>query len=571
MIMSKMFGRTIREVPAEAEIDSHKLLLRAGLVRKMASGIYQYDPLAWRSMKKIQEILRSEMDGIGAQEINMPLAQPAELWQESGRWYSVGPEMARFKDRSGRDMVLAITHEEAVTDLVRNEINSYKQLPLVLYQIQMKFRDEARPRAGLIRVREFYMKDAYSFHRSEEDLDAYYEVMMQAYFRIFHRAGLNVITVKSDNGNIGGKISHEYMYVTPIGEDSLILCDQCGYAANQEVAETLSWVNSQAEMLPLQEVFTPGSKTIAQVAAALEAEPQDCMKALFYVSKGQLIMIAIRGDLELNELKLKKTLDDANVRLASEEEAIRAGIVPGYASPIGFEGRILVDASIAAGRNWIAGANKAEHHLRNVNLGRDFKAEGPYDLVSVKVGALCPVCGSPLKEARGVEVGNIFKLGTKYSSSMKATFLDENGENLPLVMGCYGIGLGRLLSCAIEEHHDEAGIIWPMTLAPYHVYLCSVGGNADVVAKADELYQEMLAAGIEVLYDDRDLRPGVKFNDADLIGLPIRVIVSARSLAAGQVELKERKKQEAVKLSLQEAIPFIQNLIQTELVAWKNQ
>lgn len=565
MKMSRLFGKTIREVPAEAEIESHKLILRAGLVRKLASGIYQYNPLAWRTMKKIQEILRSEMDGIGMQEINMPVVQPAELWQESGRWYTVGSELTRFKDRSGRDMILAITHEEAVTELVRNEISSYRQLPLALYQIQMKFRDEPRARGGLIRVREFYMKDGYSFHQTEEDLDAYYEEVADAYFRIFKRAGLEVISVRSDNGNIGGKISHEYMYVTPIGEDRLILCPHCNYSANQEVAESQPTDTIVTAVKALEKVATPSCKTIAQVADFLSLPQTDCMKALFYVSKGEVIMIVIRGDLELNEIKLKKILDDPNVRMAGEEEVTQAGIVAGYASPVGLKIRTLVDQSIAKGSNWVAGANESGYHYLNVNLGRDFQAEGPYDLELVSAGAACPVCGTALEEARGVEVGNIFKLGTKYSSSMKATFLDENGESKPMVMGCYGIGLGRLLSCVIEEYHDDAGIIWPMTVAPYHVYLCSVGVQNEVIEAADLLYKELVSAGVEVLYDDRDLRPGVKFNDADLLGMPIRLVVSNRGLSSNEIELKERNQQQAIKVSREEIVTTVQNLIQTGL------
>lgn len=565
MKMSRLFGKTIREIPAEAEIDSHKLILRAGLVRKLASGIYQYNPLAWRTMKKIQEILRSEMDGIGMQEINMPVVQPAELWQESGRWYTVGNELTRFKDRSGRDMILAITHEEAVTELVRNEISSYRQLPLALYQIQMKFRDEPRARGGLIRVREFYMKDGYSFHQTEEDLDTYYEEVADAYFRIFKRAGLDVISVRSDNGNIGGKISHEYMYVTPIGEDRLILCPECDYSANQEVAESQPVEKRIDDFQTLEKVATPSCKTIAQVADFLSLPQTNCMKALFYVSKEEVLMIVIRGDLELNEIKLKKVLDDPNVRMAGEEEVMQAGIVAGYASPVGLKIRTLVDQSIANGSNWVAGANEIGYHYLNVNLGRDFQAEGPYDLELVSAGAACPVCGTALEEARGVEVGNIFKLGTKYSSSMKATFLDENGETKPMVMGCYGIGLGRLLSCVIEEYHDEAGIIWPMTVAPYHVYLCSVGVQNEVIEAADLLYIELVSAGVEVLYDDRDLRPGVKFNDADLLGMPIRLVVSNRGLSSNEIELKERNQQQAVKVPRESIVDTVKTMIQKGL------
>ncbi|NLN83497.1 MAG: proline--tRNA ligase [Firmicutes bacterium] len=561
MKMSRLFGRTIREVPAEAEIISHKLLLRAGLVRKLASGIYQYNPLAWRSMKKIQDILRLEMEAVGMQEINMPVVQPAELWQESGRWYSVGSEMARFKDRSGRDMVLAITHEEAVTELVRNEINSYRQLPLALYQIQLKFRDEPRSRGGLIRVREFYMKDGYSFHVDEADLDVYYEDVMAAYFRIFKRAGLDVLSVESDNGNIGGKVSHEFMYVTPIGEDRLILCPNCDYAANQEVAQ--SHLEKREEQIAgdLEKVATPGCKSIKEVADFFKAEEHDCLKALFYVSNEEIVMVAIQGDLELNELKLKKILDDPNIRMATEEELEAAGIVAGYASPKGQKIRVLLDRSVYNSENWIIGANQEGYHYQNAQLNRDFTGEGPFDFELVEEGALCPQCQTPLKEQRGVEVGNIFKLGTQYSASMKAVFLDEKGELRPMDMGCYGIGLGRMLSCVIEEYNDQYGIIWPMSVAPYHVYLCSVGKDEEVIARADELYQELKDAGVEVLYDDRDLRPGVKFNDADLIGLPIRLVVSKRNLNEGLIELKERSKAESEKIEADSILNRVQTLI----------
>ncbi|MGE5654799.1 MAG: proline--tRNA ligase [Bacillota bacterium] len=568
MRISKLFGRTLREIPNEAELDSHKLLLRAGMIKKLASGIYSYSPLAVRSLQKIMAIIRSEMNAIDGQEINMPVVQPAELWQESGRWYGIGPELARFKDRGGRDMVLGMTHEEVVTDLVRNEINSYRQLPFMLYQIQTKFRDEPRSRGGLIRVREFTMKDAYSFHRDAADLDRYYEDVVQAYFNVFERCGLKVISVLSDTGMMGGGEAHEFMYVTPAGEDTLLLCDKCGYAANFEVAEQAPVTPSNDQMMPIEDVFTPGAKEIGEVADFLGIRADQTMKTLILSGKDGLVLACIRGDLEINERKLKKLLGDETVRMATEDEARAQGLVPGYVSPVGVSGvKVVVDQSVAASRNLVAGANKAGFHIRNVNLGRDFSADQVADLVAVGDSATCAICGHPLREARGVEMGNTFKLGLKYSRSMGANYLDENGTAVPITMGCYGIGVGRLLSCVIEQNHDVNGIVWPISVAPYEVELCSVGVDQSVNETADRLYRELQAAGISVLYDDRDLRPGVKFNDADLLGMPIRVVASTRSLAQQSLEVKLRRGKEPQMIPLDGATQAIKQIIADEMAS----
>ncbi len=566
MRMSKLFGRTLRETPGEAELDSHKLLLRAGMIKKLASGIYSYSPLAVRSLQKIMAIIRSEMDAIEGQEINMPVVQPAELWQESGRWYGIGPELARFKDRGGRDMVLGMTHEEAVTDLVRNEINSYRQLPFMLYQIQTKFRDEPRSRGGLIRVREFTMKDAYSFHRDAGDLDRYYEDVVHAYFNIFARCGLKVISVLSDTGMMGGGEAHEFMYVTPAGEDTLLLCDKCGYAANFEVAEQASVARSDEDALPIEEVFTPGAKEIGAVAGFLGVAADQTLKTLILTGNKGLVLACIRGDLEINERKLKRLLGDETLRMATEEEARAGGLVPGYVSPVGVSGvTVVADQSVAASRNLVAGANKTGFHIRNVNLGRDFAAEHVADLVAVQGGASCAICGHPVREARGVEMGNTFKLGLKYSRSMGANFLDESGTAVPITMGCYGIGVGRLLSCVIEQNHDEHGMIWPISVAPFEVELCAVGVDPAVAETADGLYRDLQAAGISVLYDDRDLRPGVKFNDADLLGMPIRVVASTRSLAQQSLEVKLRSTKDAQMIPLDSAVEVIRGIIAEQM------
>ncbi|MCL2497364.1 MAG: proline--tRNA ligase [Symbiobacteriaceae bacterium] len=550
MRLSKMIGRTVREIPAEAETEGHRLLIRAGIAHRVASGIYVYGHLGWRSVQKIMQILREEMDGVDGQEINMPVTAPADLWKETGRWSAVGSELARWKDRWGRDMVLAMTHEETLTDYLRSEVYSYKQLPFMLYQIQTKFRDEPRPRAGLIRTREFYMKDGYSCHLTEECMDTYYERMADAYYRVFNRAGLDVVSVSSDNGMFGGKESHEYMYLTPVGEDKLFFCDSCRYAANYEVTERQPVNQDNTPPATLQEVATPERLDIPGQAAFLGVTPKEFLKTLAYITRGHLVLVVIRGDLMVNEVKLSRILGDDAIRLATPEELQAGGFVEGFLSPLGRSERLIVDPSVTRSPNLVAGANKEGYHVMNSNFGRDYTSAEVYDIVAVVAGDPCPLCGAPLRDARGIEVGNIFKLGTRYSVNMNALVQNENGEQQPMIMGCYGIGVGRILSTVLEAYNDKDGIIWPVTVAPYLVHLTTLGVEEEVIACAEQLYQEWTKAGLEVLYDDRDLRPGVKLNDADLLGMPLRVVVSRRSLATQSLELKERG------LSAAESLPL---------------
>ena len=543
MRFSKLFGRTLREVPAEATMVSHQLLLRAGMIRPLAAGIYSYLPLGWRALKKIEGIMRQEMGSIGGQEIRLPSVHPAELWQATGRYEEAGPVMARFRDRTGRELVLGVTHEEVVTDLAGREINSYRQLPFMIYQIQTKFRDEPRSRGGLIRVWEFTMKDAYSFHANEEDLDDYYPQVYQAYLNIFRRCGLEPLVVEADPGLMGGSASHEFMLPNEAGEDTLVLCQACGWAANAEGAVAMREEVAGQKERPLEEVATPGMVTIQEVADYLGVPTRETLKAIFYISLGQLILVIIRGDLEVNEAKLAHLLEASELRLATEEEVKGAGIVAGYASPLGLKGKvkIVADRSIREGSNFVAGANKEGYHLKDVNYPRDFEVDLLADIAMVREGDLCPGCRKPLRLTRGVELGHIFKLGTKYSEALGATFLDKDGQKKPLVMGCYGMGTGRLLGAVIEESHDEEGIIWPPEIAPYQIHLVALDiGQAEVSEAAEGLYEALLARGYEVLYDDREESPGVKFNDADLIGLPLRLTVSRRTLEVGGVEVKRR-------------------------------
>jgi len=546
MRQSQLFGRTVRETPSDAQIPSHQLLIRAGFIRQLSAGLYTTLPLAQRSILKIEQIIREEMNAIGGQEMSMPLVHPAELWQESGRYQPLaGKELATFRDRADREFVLAMTHEESVTFHARQEIRSYKQLPLIVYQIKLKFRDEPRPRGGLIRVREFTMKDAYSFHADAEDLERTYQAMYRAYQRIFDRCGVPTVVVESDPGMIGGTGAHEFMLVTPSGEDNLILCDQCGYTANAEVSLFDKGNARFGDPLPCEEVATPHAKTIAEVAAYLGVPQRQTMKAVFYVAGERLVFVVIRGDLDVNETKLRNRLGTAELRPAREEELLARGIVPGYASPIGVRDVfVVVDDSIPAMTNGIAGANREGFHLKNVNFPRDFSADLTADIALAKEGAACAHCGHPLRAANGIEVGNIFRLGTKYSKAMNALFLDAAGKAQPLVMGCYGIGVGRLLAAVVEANYDEEGIRFPYAVAPYHVHLLHVGKDERAIQVAESLYREWIEAGIEVLYDDRAESPGVKFKDADLIGLPVRVTVSDRTLKENAVEVKLREETE---------------------------
>jgi len=556
MRMSRLFGRTLREAPAGAEMPSHLLLLRAGMIRPLAAGIYSCLPLAQRSLHKIEQITREEMDAVGGQEINMPLVHPAELWRESGRLNELsGKGLVGFKDRYSRDFVLAMTHEEAMTDLARKEINSYRQLPLMLYQIKLKFRDEERPRAGLIRVREFTMKDAYTFHTDEDDLNLYYEKIYQAYLNIFHRCGLGdgLIVVESDPGMMGGLGAHEFMLLAESGEDKLMLCSACDYKANAEIAVTKKQVFDYGEPREIEEVATPGRKTIAEVSNYLGVAESQTLKAVFYSTGEEVIFVGIRGDLEVNEIKLMNLLKTPNLWIATDDELRRHDIVAGYASPIGIRNsefgiKIVLDDSVEKATNLVAGANREDYHLKNVNYPRDFPGQRDQlivaDIAMVQDGDECIHCGGRLKAARGIEVGNIFKLGTKYSTSMGATYLDRSGREHPIVMGCYGIGMGRLMASVVEANHDEDGIIWPLSVAPYQIYLMNIGRGKDVIEQAEKLYAQLQEQGYEVLFDDRDESAGVKFKDADLLGIPIRLAVSGRTLREDSVEVKLRREKE---------------------------
>jgi prolyl-tRNA synthetase len=546
MRMSKLFSQTLRDAPAEADLASHQLLLRAGFMRQLAAGVFSYLPLGWRALRKIEDIIRAEMDAIGGQEISMPVVQPGDLWKESHRWYIVDESLTRFQDRGGRDMVLGMTHEEVITDLIRREIRSYRQLPALLYQIQTKWRDEARPRGGLIRVREFRMKDSYSLDADEAGLDTQYRAHYQAYFNIYHRCGLPVIAVASDTGMMGGKLAHEFMYLTPVGEDTLLVCDSCGYSANREIARFQKPAAAQESPLPLEKVATPSTTTIDSLAALLKIPQAKTAKAVFLMATmldgveryEKFVFAVVRGDMDLNEVKLSNAVKANALRPATEAEIRAIGAVPGYGSPVGVHDcLIVVDDAVAQSPNLVAGANEDGYHLLNVNYGRDYQADAVADIVSAKAGDACPVCGHALKVVRGVEVGNIFKLGTRYTEIAGATFIDAEGEAKPVIMGSYGIGVGRLLACVAEAHHDEDGLNWPLSIAPYHVHLVMLPGGEDT---AERLYAALQAAGIDVLYDERDERAGVKFKDADLIGLPVRLTVGERSLQSGGVELKRR-------------------------------
>lgn len=568
MRMSNSFGTTLREAPADAITPGNQYLIRAGYIRQMAAGIYTMMPLAKRMLSKIEMILRQEMNAIGGQELIMPVTLPADIWKETGRWYQIGEEMARFKDRNDRDMVLAMTHEEAVGDLVRREIRSYKQLPQLIYHIQTKFRDDPRPRAGLIRVREFTMKDSYSLDRDWPGLEKQYKAHYQAYFNIFRRCGLDVIAVKSDTGMMGGKLAHEFMFLNPIGEDTLLICNSCGFSANRQVASFKKETPGTEEMLPLQKIHTPGHKTIASLSEFLSIPASKTAKAVFIkatlikdgLENEQVVMAIVRGDMDLNETKLANTLKAKELRPATEEEIRSIGAEPGFASPVGLEkGLVVVDDLIPVTANLVAGANETDYHFGNVNYGRDFEAHFVADITAAREGDLCPECGAPLHAERGVEVGNIFQLGTRYSTAMGCNYQDEDDNPQPIIMGSYGIGVGRLLACVAEQHHDDYGLVWPVTIAPYRVHLVVLPSKKSEEAKsvADKLYQDLQKARIEVLYDDRPESPGIKFNDADLLGMPLRITVGDRSLQQGGVEIKLRRETERAIVPLDNVLTVV--------------
>jgi prolyl-tRNA synthetase len=543
MRMSQLFSQTLRQDPAEAELAGHRLLLRAGYIRQLGAGIFSTLPLGLRTLRRIETILRQEIDAIGGQEVSMPIVHPAELWKQSERWSKIGAELGRFIDRTGRDMVLAMTHEEVVADLARREIHSYRQLPQLIYQIQTKWRDDPRPRAGLIRAREFDMLDSYSLDADAQGLEDQYRRHYHAYFRIFERCALPAVAVQADVGIMGGSLSHEFMYLAPGGEDTILTCSSCGYKANRQVARFRKPQAERQAPLPIELVATPGTETIESLATLLGISPAATAKAVFmtgtFYREGQsteeLVFAVVRGDMTLNETKLANAVRASALRPASPEEISRAGAEAGYASPIGLEGVLtVVDDAIAASPNLVAGANRPGFHLRNVNYGRDYSARVVADIAAANEGDGCPECGSPMHAARGVEIGNIFKLGTDYAKKMGARFLDDSGHERPMIMGSYGIGVGRLMACIAEAHHDPSGLAWPVSVAPLPVHLVVFKGVED---EGERLYEELRAAGIEALIDDRVESPGVKFKDADLIGLPLRLTVSPRSLKQGGAEI----------------------------------
>ncbi|MGI9952021.1 proline--tRNA ligase [Moorellaceae bacterium AZ2] len=552
MRASKLFTPTLRETPAEAEIISHQLLLRAGFIRKAAAGIYTFLPLGWRVIHKIEEIVREEMDRAGGQELLLPIIQPAEVWQESGRWELYGEEMFRLKDRHGRSFCLGPTHEEIITALIRAEVNSYKQLPLRLYQIQNKYRDERRPRFGLLRGREFIMKDLYSFDRDEAGLQESYDKMYVAYSNVFRRCGLKFRAVEADTGAIGGNFSHEFMVLAEAGEAVVLFCRHCDYAANVEIAQAIPQpVAGDANPLPLEKVHTPGRRTVEEVCAYLGVESRRLIKTILYEADGQLVAALVRGDRELNEVKLQNALGASRLSMAEPEKVEELlGVPVGYVGPVGL-GQIplYADLEIPYLVNAVTGANAKDYHYTHVNPGRDFVPLRVADLRQAGAGEPCPQCGSLLEQARGIEVGQIFKLGTKYSLALGAVYRDEKGEERPIVMGCYGIGISRTMAAAVEQHHDEHGIIWPVSLAPYQVVLIPAAArDATQMEEAERIYAELQAEGIEVVLDDRDERAGVKFVEADLIGYPLRLTIGKKTVAQGTVDWKWRwsKEEKAV-------------------------
>ena len=572
MLYSRYFIPTIKETPSDAEVISHQLMLRAGMIRKLASGIYNYLPLGLRSIRKFENIVREEMNKADAIEMLMPSVQPAELWQESGRWAFYGKELLRFKDRKDAEFCMGPTHEEVITDMVRREIKSYRQMPLNFYQVQTKFRDEIRPRFGLMRGREFIMKDAYSFDVDSAAADLSYSKMFNAYMRIFERCGLNFRAVEADTGSIGGSSSHEFMVLADSGEDAIVSCDACRYAANVEKAESpLYSVASDATIEVLQKVSTPDMKTIADVAAFLNLTADKTIKTLVYASdNGDLVMALLRGDHELNELKLKNHLGWDEIQMASEEQILACtGSPVGFLGPIGLKQDILViaDRVIQGMINVVLGANEVDQHFINANRGRDFEVSGFVDIRTVEAGDACPRCDTgKLEMWRGIEVGHVFKLGTKYSKALNATYLDANGREQIIFMGCYGIGIGRTVAAAIEQNHDENGIIFPIAIAPFHCSVVAVNSkDAGVMAAAEEIYLCLENLGVEVLFDDRDERPGVKFKDNDLIGIPLRIVVGSKGLAEGKVEVKVRSTGEVLLLPLEEVTATVKQMIDAAL------
>jgi prolyl-tRNA synthetase len=562
--MSRLFAKTLRNAPSDADTPNHQLMLRAGLVQQLAAGIYSYLPVGWRVLRKIEQIVREEMDRAGGQEVMLPAIQPAELWQQSGRSETMADVLMHLRDRREREFVLGPTHEEVVVDLFKKQVQSYRDMPLMVYQIQTKFRDEARPRGGLMRVREFTMKDAYSFDTSWEALDDSYAAARDAYIRIFDRCGVPTVPMLADSGAIGGRDSEEFIFITDVGESNVLLCPRGDYAATDEKADHKKAELPAEEPLSLEEVATPGQRTIDDLVHFLNIPHSRTLKAVFYEADGEPVFVAIRGDLEVNEAKLRNALKAVDVALLDEQGVRKHGLVAGSASPVGLKNaRIVADDSVLASHNLVAGANKPDVHLRNVNYGRDWQADIVTDISLAREGDACPRCGATLEVKRGMEMGHVFKLGTVYTEKMEATFADEEGNLQHPVMGCYGIGVGRVFAGAIEANHDERGIIWPPELAPFDVHLVGLGFDKPGVRESvEQVYQQLQDAGLEVLYDDREEgSAGVKFNDADLLGMPVRVTVSPRSIENGGAEVKRRAEKDGTVVPLGDTAGAVRELL----------
>ncbi|KPJ62332.1 MAG: prolyl-tRNA synthetase [Planctomycetes bacterium DG_23] len=564
MRWTQAFIPTLKEDPAEAEIISHRLMLRAGLIRKVTSGVYSYLPLGWRALRKAAEIVRQEMDKAGAVEVFLPVLQPIELLSLSGRVADFGEDLFRLKDRHKKELVLGPTHEEVITDIVKQHINSYRGLPVNLYQIQTKFRDEVRPRGGVIRTKEFLMKDAYSFDVDEKGLDKSYQKMKEAYSRIFERAGLKCVVVEADPGVMGGGESEEFIMPSEAGEGAYVACEKCGYRAVLEKAAVAAPPKGTGKSQALKEVETPGMTTIAQVSEFLEIGAEKLVKTLIYLADGKPVAVLVRGDHEVNEAKLVRALGVKEISLADATTIKRVSGAPvGFAGPVGLEAPIVCDQAVAVSANFTSGANKADFHIQNINPGRDFKIERIADIRMAIQGDCCANCKAELEFARGIELGQIFKLGTRYSEALGATFLDAAGASLPMVMGCYGIGINRIIAAAIESSHDEAGIIWPAALAPYEALILPINLSEPRVAQAaEDIYKRLEEGGVEVLFDDREAAPGVKFKDADLIGIPVRITIGRHFLAQGELEIKKRWEKEASFCPLEEAVGRVKAILE---------
>jgi prolyl-tRNA synthetase len=572
MRYSELLLPTLKETPTEAEVVSHRLLLRAGFIRKLSSGVYTYLPLGLASIRKVEQIVREEMNRAGAQELLMPMVQPADLWKESGRWEKYGPELLRFTDRHDRESCLGPTHEEVITDLVRREIHSYRDLPINLYQIQTKFRDEIRPRFGLMRGREFIMKDGYSFDATEEGTEATYQKMYDAYQRIFKRCGLSFRAVEADTGTIGGSFSHEFMVLADTGEDTLAICKHCDYAANMEKATVKQPASSDRELLPLQKVETPGKRKVGAVCEFLGISPEELVKTMVYIADGDPVAVLVRGDHEVQPVKLKNMLGAVEVELADDKQVFETtGVPSGYLGPINLNIKIVADLEVEAIKNFTIGANEKNYHVQNANLGRDFKVSQVGDLRQITEDDPCPDCGGDLELTRGIEVGHIFKLGDSYSKALKATFQDSNSEEQNFIMGCYGIGVSRTVAAAIEQNHDENGIIFPLPLAPFQAIILNLDPkNEQITGAAESFYNQLQQESIEVLLDDRDERPGVKFKDADLIGIPYRITIGKRFAKEGEVEVRTRKDGLTKSFFPGEAVAEVVNTIRAEIKATRD-